>query len=330
MKASGSVDYNYFTLRCEPYEDRGERHSSTYDDVRYIIEGILCLEPEQFEPMEYGGRYGYRKGVAFNGIEIYYDGNSLNMGANVSMSGTGCRTYTQFHPMAELLGRIYDGVTEGEINPTRLDLAFDDYEGCLAPKRIIEIIRDGRLRTRAKMRCRAIISIDGKDRDEGDTVYIGSEKSDKRTRIYDKAKEQGDYESVWNRLEMVFRRDHARAVLEALVGGGQSLGETMAGILADQITFIERDDVNISRCSLSEWWVDFLENVKKIKLMLKEKPAMTVERLAEYVDRTLSACVYVLSETFGDDFWQRVKERGKQKIRRRHLSMLHNHALLSV
>ncbi len=50
MKASGSVDYNCFTLRCEPYEDRGERHSSTYDDVRYIIEGILCLEPEQFEP----------------------------------------------------------------------------------------------------------------------------------------------------------------------------------------------------------------------------------------------------------------------------------------
>ncbi|MDR1693236.1 MAG: replication initiation factor domain-containing protein [Oscillospiraceae bacterium] len=330
MKAAGSVDYNCFTLRCKSYEDRGERHSSGYDDVRYLIEGILRLKPEQFEPMENGGRYGYRKGVSFNGIEIYYDGNSLDMGANVSMSGTGCRTYAQFHPMEDLLGRIYDGVKDGEINPTRVDLAYDDFEGCLAPKRIIDIIREGQMRTRVKRRCRAIISIDGTDKDEGDTVYIGSEKSDKRTRIYDKAKEQGDYEGVWNRLEMVFRHDHARAVLEALVAGELPLGETMAGILSDQIAFIERDDVNISRCSLAAWWVEFLENVKRIRLMLKEKPVQTVERLAEYVDRTLSACVYVLSETFGDSFWQRIKERGKQKIRRRHLSMLNNHTLLSV
>ncbi|MCL1807981.1 MAG: replication initiation factor domain-containing protein [Oscillospiraceae bacterium] len=321
MKATVSIDWCSFTVRCEPIEEQEERHSSTYDDVLYIIEGVLRLKPEQFSPMEHGGRHGYRKGVSFNGIEIYYDGNSLTMGANVSMSGDGCRTFTQFHPMEELLQIIHEGVKEGEINPTRLDVACDDHTGLLNLRRIIEVIRERKLRSRITHR-RGIFNLNGSDQDEGDTVYIGSEKSEMRIRIYDKAKEQGDYDGTWNRLEMVNRRDYARAVIEALVTSGAEMGEIVAGILADRIAFIELDDVNISRCSLASWWAEFLETLKRIKLMFKEKPEMAVERLAHFFGDDLAACVYVLSEAFGDGFWKHVKDKGKEKIRKRHKTAL--------
>jgi phage replication initiation protein len=314
-------------VKCEPREERGETHSSGYDDVRYIIENYLKLDSERFEHMEYG-RHGYRYGVAFNGIEIYYGGNSLNMGVNVSMSGNGCRTYAQFHPMEELLQRIYDGVQEGEINPTRLDIACDDYDGHLELQRIIEYIRDKRLRARSTHR-KGIFNLDRADGDEGDTVYIGSEKSERRTRIYDKAKEQGDYKGVWNRLEMVNRRQYARAVLEALIinlANGMELGEIVAGMLADQLAFIERDDVNISRCSLASWWAEFLENLTRIKLMLKEKPELAIEKLAMYVGDYWAPTIVMLYRIYGEAWLDTVIEQGAKKLRKRHLTMMNNYS----
>jgi DNA relaxase NicK len=187
------------------------------------------------------------------------------------------------------------------------------------------VIRDRRLRARATHR-KGIFNLDSKDGDEGDTVYIGSEKSEIRTRIYNKAAEQGDYDGVWNRLEMVSRRDYARAVIEALVTNGGDLGEIVAGILADRIAFIEKDDINISRCSLASWWAEFLDTIRRIKLMLKEKPEMAIEKLAHFFGDDLAACVYVLTKTFGEDFWRTVGDRGKEKLRRRHYTMMQNYA----
>jgi phage replication initiation protein len=181
---------------------------------------------------------------------------------------------------------------------------------------VFEIIRKGK-------------RVQGKGK-SANTIYLGSEKSETRIRIYDKVKEQKDYEGIWNRLEMVNRRDYARAVLEVLVTKGGEMGEVVAGILADRIAFIERDDANISRCSLASWWAEFLENITRIKLMLKEKPEMAIEKLAHFFGDELAACVWVLSAAFGDSFWQTVKERGQQKLRRRHLNLLRDYHGLSA
>jgi DNA relaxase NicK len=327
MKASVSIDWLSFTVRCEAREENGERHSSGWDDVMYIADAVLRLDMHLFEVMPYGGRHGYRKGVSFNGIEIYYDGNSTNMGANVSMSGNGCATYMQYQSMEGLLSRVHEGAAEGEINPTRLDVACDDHAGLLDVNRVLEEIENDNIRTRA-MDCTGVFEIirkgkrvQGKGK-SANTIYLGSEKSETRIRIYDKAKEQKDYEGIWNRLEMVNRRDYARAVLEVLVTKGGEMGEIVAGVLADRIAFIERDDINISRCSLKAWWADFLENIKRIKLMLKEKPDLAIERLGHFFTNEMAACVYLMSEAFGDAFWQTVKDKGKQKLKRRHITAL--------
>jgi phage replication initiation protein len=329
MKADVSIDWCSFTLRCESWTDRGEKHSSGYHDVHYIIEHILRLKPEQFKAMPYGGRHGYRQGVAFEGIEIYFDGNSDTMGANVSMSGNGCATYSQHRHMKDLLERLHEGVLEGTINPTRLDVACDDHEGYLHVPRVIDTIRSKQLRSRATSR-KAILDLDANDEERGETVYIGAErKSEAWIRIYDKAAEQRDkgkeYYGVWNRLEMVNRRDYARAMLDALVTGGDELGETVAGILADRIAFIERDDENISRCSLISWWREFIGEVKRIRLLFKEKPDMAIERLERYFGEELAACVYMLDKVLGDGYWQHVKTYGKSKLRQRHISILEQH-----
>jgi DNA relaxase NicK len=330
MRATVSIDWLSFTVRCDAREDegRGEAHSSDYGDVLYIIEGILKLDPEQFQPM-LGGRYGYRKGVSFNGIEVYYDGNSTTMGANVSMSGEGCKTYCQHHKMEELLARVHELTVEGEVNPTRIDVACDDYEGNLDIGLVREHLDSDKWRSRLEN------YDDRKSRKRGEarvsySIYIGSEMSEMRFRIYDKVAEQKAKgiecpHAVWNRIEMVNRRDYARAVLDALVTSETEIGETVAGIIVGRIAFIERDNSKIERCSLAPWWAEFIGEVKKVKLMLKEKPEMAIERLERYFGEELAGCVYMLDKVLGDSFWKNVKKHGKTKLRERHLKILEQH-----
>lgn len=320
MKAMVLVDWVSFTVKCRGYEEKGQRHSSDYGDVQYIIRDILKMPEDVFQPMERGGRYGYRGGVSYNGIEIYYDGFG-DMGANVSMSGNACRVYEQSHSMMELLRKLYEGQMDGELNPTRIDLACDDRAGLLNIPRIEREIRAGNIRTNAKRR-RMIIDLDQKGHGEGHTIYIGSEKSESRFRIYDKAKEQGDYDGVWNRLELVNRRESAAAVIEALVTSEMDLGVTVAGIIADKLAFVEKDDSNISRCNLQNWWQEFLELVALVKLMYKEKPKMAVERLAAFLGQDMAACIWTCVEVYGEGFFDLLMEFGKKKAGKRHRQMI--------
>lgn len=325
MKCTSLVDWLAFTKKCNGFMAEGEWRSSSFGDVRHIIRDILKLPEDLFQPMERGGRHGYRKGVAYNGIEIYYDGSG-DMGANVSMSGNACLVYAQHQDMVGLLQRVYKGYLVKEVNPTRIDIACDDRAGLLDLNRIEREIRDGNLRTNIR-RKRMIIDLDKRDHEEGDTIYIGSEKSEQRFRIYDKAKQQGDYKGVWNRLELVSRREHAAAVLEALVTSDMDFGATVAGIVADKLAFIEPGDRNISRCRLQGWWAEFLELVKRIQLMFKEKPKMTVERLAAFLGQDMAACVWTCVEVYGEGFFKILLENGLKKSRKRHRQMIEDYRL---
>jgi phage replication initiation protein len=327
MKANVLTDWLSFTLRCAGYEDKGERFSSGWDDVRVIIEDILRLPLDIFMNMERGGRYGYRYGVAYNGIEIYY-GGSGEMGACCSMSGNACRVYDQRRPMMELLRRLHDDYLDGDVNITRIDLAVDDHAGHMNIRRVECAIRDGEIRTNVR-RKRLIIDLDQHGHEEGNTIYIGSEKSESRFRIYDKAKEQGDYRGVWNRLELVSRRENAAAVVDALVTSGDDFGATVAGIIADKLAFINKDDSNISRCSLQAWWVEFLELVSRIKLMFKRKPALAVEKLAAFLGEEMSACFWACVEVYGLQFLDSVIKRGAEKAGKRHRRMVDDYRLFA-
>ena len=325
MKANLLIDWFSFTVKCKGFQsiNTGELHSSDMRDVQYVIENILKIPFDCFHSLGYG-RYGYRDCMSYEGINVYYDGFGIDMGLSVSLSGNACRVYERYHSMMELVKREHE---EEEAHVTRIDLACDDKTGVFDVPFIIDEIRGRRLRSLIRKK-RGIVDLDGNS-DEGDTVYIGSEKSEIRFRIYDKAKEQGDYKGVWNRIEGVFRRTRAEAVVDLLVGSGRDFGDCVSEIFNAQIQFINLDDSNITRCSVAQWWLDFIETVKCLKLALPELPKSSVDRLHKHFE-VLSSCIYVLTEALGKQEWDSFYERGKDKAKPRHRQMISDYISLTM
>ena len=109
--------------------------------------------------------------------------------------------------------------------------------------------------------------------------------------------------------------------MECLFTSNRDFGECVAGIINDKIQFVIQDDSNITRCSVVEWWADFIETVRRLKLVLLEKPVLAADRLAGFFE-TLSACVYVMSESYGKRVWKSIYERGKERAGPRHRQMI--------
>lgn len=145
-------------------------------------------------PWENGkGAHGYRDRLYFDSISIHYNGRD-DMGIWCEMSGQGCRAF-------ESLGSgdyegLFDLIRYGDINITRLDVAFDDHSGLLDLERICSDCLAGEFISKSEYWETDISS-------KGRTVYHGSPQSDVLIRIYDKAAERHCTDSThWIRVEL--------------------------------------------------------------------------------------------------------------------------------
>ncbi|WP_250638314.1 replication initiation factor domain-containing protein [Lactobacillus johnsonii] len=71
----------------------------------------------------------------------------------------------------------------------------------------------------------------------GRTMYFGSQASDLFCRVYDKTLErkinsdQKDIPEKWTRLEMVYRKDRAKKLVDHMINGHKSPGYVLRGSL---------------------------------------------------------------------------------------------------
>ena len=81
---------------------------------------------------QYSGRYGYADRLTFEGCNILYNGRE-DMGICVEMSGKGCRTFETYGngDYDKLFSEILSNIGCKDMNITRLDVAYDDFEGVL-------------------------------------------------------------------------------------------------------------------------------------------------------------------------------------------------------
>ena len=264
-KVNVLIDWITFTVKNET-------------DPRAVISKYLAIDIRMFQDLGYGINF-YSQCLEFNGIMVLYAPveNVANMsGVSVSMSGTGCRTFEQFSKlrldgctdsqgMVNLaFPQLFQLIHTNDCNVSRIDIACDDHSGLLDMDDIAEAVKplDKSQLRRFRSRLSKVTRNDSAegDQDTGTTIYIGAPSSDLRFRIYDKAKEQGDFSNHWVRLEMVLRGKNSMGFVENFVNC-ESLGVLASGILNDKIQFIDRDDVNISRCSVSGWWLEFVDAV---------------------------------------------------------------------
>jgi len=105
---------------------------------------------------------------------------------------------------------------------TRVDMAFDDYEGQFFPvRRMREVANEGGFKRDKGGRCPKIEVRGAWDQDDpqqsGLTLYIGSRVSGKLCRIYEKGRQLGDVASEWVRCEVELHNSCYQLNLDMLI-----------------------------------------------------------------------------------------------------------------
>lgn len=263
----------------------------------------LGLDKPSVEWQDLYGFYGYKNRLYFEGISIHYNGHSENMGILLEMSGQGCRTFETFgNGNYESLFTILEDEPH-DVKLTRLDVAYDDFEGLLDLDKIQNALRLGDYTCRStKYNCQY--------GSNGQSVEIGSKKSDLFIRIYDKAQERGRADEIdhWVRFELQMRDNHA---LNFVKSSGD-IGYKFYGVVNNYIRFLEHndEDENKSRWDSADWWIEFLEHTRKITLFEKPGTEYNLGKLMDYVIQQAGNSIHTYIECLGvQQFLNDIKHR---------------------
>lgn len=264
------------------------------------------------------GMHGYRKRYYFNSISIHYDRDDCTVWCE--MSGQGCRAYETYSTCCDWIG-LFNLVTEKVVdiilpnkdyNVTRLDVAYDDWEGLLKKITLQKALRDNNVVTRFRDYGNEHQSYTKKDF----TLYLGSKKSEVYMRIYDKAaeREREDVEH-WIRFEIQLRNDRAFCFIQSLFYNNFDIGTVYFGVLNNYVRFVKpSSDSNKSRWQNASWWDKFTRSVSKISLWTKKPVSYNYHTVKNYVVNQVGNAIDCLIEIDGvDKFIEDIKKRKIQK-----------------
>lgn len=288
-------------------------HGESVDYIKYLLgldsSDIPWEVTEKF-------RNGYPMQCYWNGITISYGADDQrfykdptkvrhDMGICVNLSGTGCRAFESYghgdwmRVFRYLLRDTSLIAAEHNqfkrYNITRLDLAYDDHIGILDIYRIEKDVRDRYYVSRSKKS--EIIWSDDQDEDiQGLTVQVGSDKSDIKIRMYDKAAERGFKDRHWIRCEMQLRDDRAGAAVRELLDV-QHIGKCAGGILRNYLTFrVPTEDTNKSRWPIADYWDKLLLDMEKIRLWVSPGEEYNLSRAEHWLCKQYGPTMVVLDQ----------------------------------
>ena len=304
-------------------------------DPAKVIREYLGLDPELFQDAGYG-LLGYNRVLRFSDICVCYEPREndffRDMGVCVSMSGNGCRA---FETMSKLTQAGQDSVfptlfqllaADETANVSRLDIACDDREGFLNMEEIVEKVQANEINSRMTKRS-VIVSFDGTQR-SGSTIYLGAPSSDFRVRIYDKALEEG-VDGHWIRVELVMRHKNAAAFV-AQMNSAPSVGKLAAQVVNDKFSFIERDDSNITRCTVCGWWRSFVDELESVRLVARCVVQHSVERIENWIESQVGPSLAVILNTLGWPHLFELARAAAGRLSARQLSLISDYNSLQT
>ena len=260
---------------------------------------------------EGAGARGYKKRYYYDGISIHYDG--INEGIWVEMSGQGCRvfeTYSKTCDFNRLIRLILDNLDDFHL--TRIDVAYDDFEGLLKVKKIYKNYMDMNVVTKFRTGSIQINPFNHEDV----TFYFGSQKSDILFRIYNKKIERGaeDLEH-WVRFEMQLRNDNALAFIQNYSLLNYDVGVCFLAVVNNYLRFVcPGSDTNKSRWDIASWWRKFITNAEKISLYSKKNVEYNLLRCENYVINQAGNSIDTYIKCVGfDEFLERLDKRPSVK-----------------
>lgn len=271
---------------------------------------VIALGLEGCEWINRPGRYGYKEGLYFGHIGIYYDGKE-DMGVCVDMSGQGCREFESYSILKSKWAGLFLFILQNKLNVSRLDIAFDDHTGILDIDRILEDTRKGYW---VSLFRKYLIEESGEKGSEIQSkgVRLGTRQSKALVRIYDKAAERGYTDGRhWVRCEMQLRDERAAAFIaygrEVDDGKGGvkvedvPMGEKFCGVLRNYLRFVEPtgNDSNIRRWAMADYWEDLCGSIAGIRLPCVPGAEYNVKALRKFVVNSCGNAIACAIEIFG-------------------------------
>lgn len=274
--------------------------TSKEDSYRSIVD-FLGLAGCNWVPGK-GSRLHYAKTYVFGGITIHYTPDNLNekkwnAGVCVEMSGQGCRDFETFSEVG--FTYLFQYVCTLQLaslgSVTRIDLAFDDFTGCIPLDTMEEYAKNFWFVSRLS---NLSVEMSAKVLDPqylGVNIYHGSRGSNVSFRFYDKRVERGRFDlDHWVRAEIQLRQGAAYGFLQNFynpnvsdsdsVSCPDNLGELFASIVRQYLDYKEPSDqdTNKSRWPTAVWWSGFLGEVEPISLFSKKDREYNKSRMERY------------------------------------------------
>ena len=241
------------------------------------------------------GFYGYGKRITYEGVSILYDGHMPDMGVMLDMSGQGCRTFETLGTGDwELLFELIKyGQGEKCMNITRLDIAYDDYEGILDITKICRDTEAGHYISRTR-------NFQIINSNKGKTVLHGSKSSSVFIRIYDKAKERGHTDGRhWVRLELQLRDRNALGFIQ----NNTEIGKKFLGVVYNYLRYVapHKTDTNKRRWLDTSYWKKFIQSAEKIRIYQKPGIEYNEKNLETFVLHNSGNSINVFRKIYGDN-----------------------------
>ena len=251
--------------------------TTTIHSVNSIIEFLGLGEIKDFIKT-YGSR-GFRDRITYSGLNIHFNNSQDENLIWVEFTGQGCRLFEELSKKEweDIFFTILD--EQENYNVTRLDIAYDDWQGVLN----IDKIYSETLKENFVSRFRTWSCINS---NKGITVYLGSVQSAIRFTFYDKAKER-EREDIehWVRLEIRMRDENALEFIKNL--NNYTVGDLFFCVVNNYLRYVKpsKTDSNKQRWNTRGWWLKFINTTKKISLWTKCDREYNLARCEDYVYR---------------------------------------------
>lgn len=274
-------------------------------DVKYVVNEILKLKLEYMIHEDYGF-YSYSEHYVIGNIFVLVS-QDIEKGVLIELKGQGCRQYENF-----LLAQhrswydfLLDALLAGGVMK-RMDLAINDMIGildieeltdkcnneeCISVFRSFKSYRSGELVRRNEK-----IGM-------GNTLYIGSLKSEVYFCIYEKDYEQYvkldipiDEVKIKNRFEIRLKNERAYHATVDLLANRDS-ERTAFSIINRYIRFVDREEkISRSKWETNEDWSYFIgEGREKLKLTTNPEP-YDINKTLNWISRQVAPTLKVIKK----------------------------------
>lgn len=271
-------------------------------DLYRILDKVLGISPK-YLAHEDRAFYGYAEQFLFGNIRLM-KGQEEKQGVLLEMSGHGCREFEcilearreTWHDFFEMVDTL-EGVWK------RLDLAVDDVLGILSVPLLIRKMENGEYQGLCRNWKQYQSGVFIKERVEdpsevlgmGQTLYLGSMKSDIYFCIYEKEKEQqvklgSEYlgGAPVNRVEIRLMNDRSKRSAERFLETG-NMGTVAFSILYRYIAFLDPEEgIEKRNWKYSRFWELFLRGVRESFPLSYQAEKPTLERTKKWIARQVA------------------------------------------